>query len=399
MSLTGMRLRNYRCFPDTGFVELKPLTLVLGKNNSGKSALVRAPLVWSTGFRTTSPVPLDLELIDDLKIVDSFTDLIHGGRPHGSIRGEFRLGDSTFTATIQNVDELRTQIITHVGLIGPQVEYSVDWQSDSPLDAPLYVIDDGSPEVRLPSAIAFAGLECLEPDAANLNPSYPRIRYLGPFRQQPEWRYRFPRRLPADVGVSGQNALGVLARSREVLDRLNPKLREWLPGWEIDITEFGGMYSVFLFRTDNPQVRVNVADTGAGVAQALPLYIQRALDETRRPTGSVLEIVEQPELHLHPAAHAALADLYVKAVGKATRFLIETHSETLLLRLRRRIAEGRLNADDVAIYFVEHDGSTAQVRRIKIDHHGNLDYWPRGVFSEDYDELRELAKAQEVRSS
>lgn len=66
---------------------MRPVTLVLGRNNSGKSALVRAPLVLATGFRTDSPAPLDLDLLGE-EIFDSFTDLICGGRPHGSIRIE-----------------------------------------------------------------------------------------------------------------------------------------------------------------------------------------------------------------------------------------------------------------------------------------------------------------------
>ncbi|GAA0377234.1 hypothetical protein Acor_30650 [Acrocarpospora corrugata] len=73
------------------------------------------------------------------------------------------------------------------------------------------------------------------------------------------------------------------------------------------------------------------------------------------------------------------------------RFLVETHSETFLLRLRRRIAEGSVAAADVAVYFVENEGGSASARRIEIDSMGNLDYWPRGVFAEDF-ERRELSR-------
>jgi predicted ATPase len=94
-----------------------------------------------------------------------------------------------------------------------------------------------------------------------------------------------------------------------------------------------------------------------------------------------------------------LADLYLAAVKRtSTRFLIETHSETLLLRLRRRIAEG-LDPATVAVYFVDRVAGVSVARRIHIDADGNLDYWPTGVFSEDFEETRKLALAQRERRS
>ncbi|MGB6162118.1 MAG: AAA family ATPase [Pseudonocardiaceae bacterium] len=92
MSLVRMALTNYRCFAKRLDIELRPITVVLGRNNSGKSALVRAPLVLSTGFHTDSPAPLDLDLLGE-EILDSFTDLIYGGRPHGSIRIELEFDE------------------------------------------------------------------------------------------------------------------------------------------------------------------------------------------------------------------------------------------------------------------------------------------------------------------
>jgi len=180
----------------------------------------------------------------------------------------------------------------------------------------------------------------------------------------------------------------------KLLQRVNAELESCLPGWNIDITERGDMFSLVLTSLSDASLTVNIADGGAGVAQVLPIFVQRALDILSPPRRPVLEIVEQPELHLHPAAHAALADLYLEAIRlTSVRFIVETHSETLLLRLRRRIAEG-LDPSFVALYFVDHDGSKASVKKINIDEKGSLDYWPAGVFSEDYDEARKLTKAQ-----
>ena len=122
--------------------------------------------------------------------------------------------------------------------------------------------------------------------------------------------------------------------------------------------------------------------------------VQRALDVVDPPKGPTLEIVEQPELHLHPAAHRGLADIYISAAQRSdTRFIVETHSETFLLRVRRRVAEGIVDPNILAVYFLENSKGIATVRPINIAADGSIDYWPTGIFSEDYEEARALAKA------
>jgi len=115
---------------------------------------------------------------------------------------------------------------------------------------------------------------------------------------------------------------------------------------------------------------------------------------------SFLDFVEEPELHLHPAAHAPLADLFLAtaATGRG-QVILETHSENLLLRIRRRVAEGAADPDIVALYWIEDrtDGSSS-VRRIQILPDGEVDFWPEGVFSESYQEVRALRYAARTRA-
>jgi AAA ATPase-like protein/uncharacterized protein DUF3696 len=423
MSLVRMALANYRCFRDRQELELRPLTIVLGKNNSGKSALVRAPLVFEAGVRSGSPAPLDLDGLDE-NTLDSFTDLVYGHRPHGSIDIELHVETDRhllgLRASVQNIAEYRTQVVealemwswAHGGRQHRRARFS--WEvAEPPTDPNNYTIaynahtDTGVP-------VEFHGLlpanryhprdaqEVLE-DARAIRRGYPMIRYFGPFRNRPQRRYRLPARMPADIGIAGEQTAGALAsdyvRGQGRLARdINESLAHDLPGWGIEVEERGGMYSINLVSRDDDSLRVNLADTGAGVSQVLPILAQRAMDRLDPPPVSTLEIVEQPELHLHPAAHRAVADLYAQAVTHTgVRFLIETHSETLLLRIRRRIAEGKLDPESVAVYFVEHNKGAATLRGIGIDGDGNLDYWPTGVFSEDYEETRALATAQMMK--
>jgi hypothetical protein len=425
MSLVRMVLSNYRCFKEPQEIELRPLTIVLGRNNSGKSALVRAPLVLHTGIHTSSPAPLDLDQLDE-QMLESFTDLVHAGRSHGSIALGVGLatpdGPVTLAATIQDIDEYRMQVARLVELERTDGCFHFDWVQEEPLTMGEVRYRVSADRVSLvETRVGFHGLlpdpttlgKTLSADHTTrladlvgaVRDAYPSIRYVGPFRDRPTRRYRLPAHPPSDVGTAGENAAGILAsdfvrQGGRLVERVNSALAEFLPGWSVRVAERAGVYAVLLRADGDSSLEINLADTGTGVAQALPLFVQRAKDTSEPPSRPTLEIVEQPELHLHPAAHGPLAQLYAGAVlSTPVRFLIETHSETFLLRIRRLVAEGVLDADQVAVHFVEHDHGAAQVRQIHIDDGGNLDYWPTGVFSEDYEETRALAAAQQAREA
>ncbi|HET8681920.1 MAG TPA: DUF3696 domain-containing protein [Micromonosporaceae bacterium] len=420
MFLARMALASYRCFDQRQDIELRPVTVILGRNNSGKSALVRAPVVLDTGIRTDSPAPLDLDLLGE-EMLESFNDLIYGNRPHGSITVELGFDDRSepplqLAATVQHIDEYRTQVVSSLEFRDGTAGVRLEWEPTDPPDkVSRYTVEaEGR---RFPGApVIFHGLlpadlsrlpgemvDQLTTTARKIRDSYPTIRYFGPFRDRPQRRYRLPTRMPTEVGASGEYAAGILASDAtrmqgRLIRQINRSLADNLPGWTVGVVERGGMYSVVLTSRDDDTLTVNLADAGTGVAQELPIFVQRVVDILDPPQRPVLEIIEQPELHLHPAAHAALADLYLSAAERTgVRFLIETHSETLLLRLRRRIAEGRYPPSTVAVYFVDHRDGAATVRRVGVDADGQLDYWPAGVFSEDYEETRALANAQLAR--
>ncbi|MDG6105163.1 DUF3696 domain-containing protein [Dactylosporangium aurantiacum] len=423
MTFVRMALTGYRSFADRQEIELRPITIVLGRNNSGKSALVRAPLVINSGIATNSTAPLDLDRFGD-DTLDSFTDLIYGGRPHGSIRIELDLlsvgaGQVEPTlhvdATVQNIDEYRLQLVSDTTIrVGHQTaRFTWDGVDPQPERQRYLISRDGAAPVA--GAVRFAGLlpnavQFRDPDASTWSPrrfassairaAFDEIRYLGPFRDRPARGYRLPTRRHRTVGFSGEHTAPILAsdfvrNQGRLLRQVNRMFEQSLEGWEVDVVERGALFTMILRSRNARNLQVNLADTGTGVAQALPILVQRAMDVLNPPSGPTLEIVEQPELHLHPAAHADLADLYLQAATQTSvRFLIETHSETMLLRLRRRIAERVIPADLVAVYFVDQVDGTSHAHRIFIDDKGNVDYWPAGIFAEDYEETRKLAEAQ-----
>ena len=139
---------------------------------------------------------------------------------------------------------------------------------------------------------------------------------------------------------------------------------------------------------------VSHKDVGIGISQVLPVIV------TAYSSKQKLIAIEQPEIHLHPALQAELGDVFIEsALGEnKNTFLIETHSEHLLLRIMRRIREttsGNLpegllpiKPEDVMILFVEPDGSRSIVREMPLNERGDLvKEWPGGFFEEDFKEL------------
>ncbi len=147
--------------------------------------------------------------------------------------------------------------------------------------------------------------------------------------------------------------------------------------------------------TTRNRLHVRVPDVGVGISQLLPVVVA-ALD----PGRPGITAIEQPELHLHPRVQVELGDLFASQAAKGGIFLIETHSEHLLLRFMKRMRQtydGALGngnptvrPEDIAVYFVEidPDGTETLIREMPLNERGELvKAWPGGFFEEDLHEI------------
>ena len=112
----------------------------------------------------------------------------------------------------------------------------------------------------------------------------------------------------------------------------------------------------------------NLTDVGYGVSQSLPIAVQSVL----KSTSSRL-LLQQPEVHLHPRAQAAMGSFFATLVAaKHREFVIETHSDYLVDRVRVEVARGKLKAEDVLILFFERPHIETKVHELTLDLHGNI---------------------------
>ncbi|MBW8723232.1 MAG: DUF3696 domain-containing protein, partial [Polaromonas sp.] len=109
-----------------------------------------------------------------------------------------------------------------------------------------------------------------------------------------------------------------------------------------------------------------------------------------------ITIAEQPEIHLNPRLQCILADLFVQMATSGHRIVVETHSEHLIVSLRKLIAEQKISPDQVGLYFVERTATASTIREIPISKNGNIEReaWPKGFFDEALREALALATAQ-----
>ena len=213
---------------------------------------------------------------------------------------------------------------------------------------------------------------------------------MGPFRRPPERWYIFTGTSPQDVGYRGDLLPDLLFRRPELIKETNRWLEQLDMGYELEVKPVGpnsgDLFEVRLIDVRRKE-RVNVAlpDVGFGVSQLLPFVVQSLVSEEQ------IISIEQPEVHVHPRLQADLGDLLAEAIKepRQNQFIVETHSEHLILRLQRLVYEKRIKPEDVSVIYISRGPEGAKSQRLHLDEEGDfIDEWPNGFFPERLRELR-----------
>lgn len=194
------------------------------------------------------------------------------------------------------------------------------------------------------------------------------------------------------LGLDGRQAPQWLRADPELADAVGSWFEKHMDGWRLSLSQSNESFNLRVGMSR--AMATNLAQAGVGLQQVLPVVLHQ-LWRQRPGSGTFLDVVEQPELHLHAAAQAPLADLFIDtALQGRGSVLVETHSEQILLRVQRRVAEGVLSHDRVALYFVDVTAEGSQLCPVGINPDGEVEWWPDGVFEEDFHEVAAISRAQ-----
>ena len=136
-------------------------------------------------------------------------------------------------------------------------------------------------------------------------------------------------------------------------------------------------------------VTTALTDVGFGVSQVLPVLVLLYYV----PKGSTV-LMEQPEIHLHPAVQSGLADVMLNvARERDVQIVVESHSEHLMRRLQRRVAEEEASSEDVKLYFVSSNRGRAHVDDLALNEWGEIENWPEKFFGDEMGEIAAITAA------
>jgi predicted ATPase len=452
--LRRLRIQNFKAWRDTGLIELAPLTVFFGPNSSGKSSLNHFLMMLRQTVRSadrnnvfdfgdaSAAVSLgsfrdvvfghDIEneisfasewvLSAPLRIRDPRSGKRYAGSRLGFSASARQAGDRERTVQLERLEyRLSAEESDELQLsatLARDEKRTDRWR----LETERYeMVRSPGRRWELPKPVQFYGFPTeaqlyfqntafLSDLELTLEERLSSISYLGPLRSIPERLYSWSGNDPLDVGWQGQNAVQAVLAGRE--RRLNWKWRsptkpfeQVIAAWLVRLGLLHS-FSVEPIAPDRDEYEVKVktaprseevklTDVGFGVSQVLPVVVQCFY-----AAANSTVLIEQPEIHLHPSVQAALADLFIAAVraredstDRGLQLIVESHSEHLLRRLQRRIAEGEISERDVALYFCYSGPNGSDMDRLEVNTYGDILNWPPDFFG---DEVEDVAVQAEV---
>lgn len=406
-------INNVRCFQSLANARVRPLTLLVGENSTGKTTLLGCYAVLLRMFHVG---PFRLEDFDFNEApfnLGSFKDIVRTQNRNESETDEFEIGLG------YNADDTNKKSLSAIfkNVDGQPFLNSLVWRIDETClrierlnKQSLSVIVDGeSMELNVPLEIVFAtlrfrGVHYAKEDTKNIPKGIREIgrffdtwwgsddsreqfwsksfllRALAPLRASPERTYNPAKETTSPAGNHVPMMMMRLSRSQK---KSWKKLHDQL----VTFGEESGMFSDITVKnfgqdmSDPFQIQVkvrsnthaNLMDVGYGVSQCLPILVD--VNDSKETQF----ILQQPEVHLHPRVQAELATFFVQSVNTAkNRFLIETHSDYIIDRVRINVRQGLIPADDVSILYFEPKEDSVAVHNLWMDKYGNLEGAPQG---------------------
>ena len=416
-----IRLRNFRCFRDEQKARIAPLTLLVGDNSTGKTSFLAAVrAIWETAYQSIEPdfraPPYDLGAFHEIvtsrggeknraasfeigfigwmrriPIKFNVTFRSHAAAPFPAEMSweaedlwiKYR-GAAGANATIDfgaGNESWRINTERRYRQMGPFGSSWIHW-----IRRAVYEFDGSQNQLeKLDNTQKEPSQDDLSKFTRLLSKFtvIPRREHLfasAPIRSNPRRTYD-PIRLSPDPEGSYVPTYfaNIHFQDREQWLRLKAKIEEFghASGLfnEIGVKQLGDMeggpfqLEITKFDKTGKGQKRNLIDVGYGVSQILPV-----LAELSRSNGPPMFLFQQPEVHLHPSAQAALGSLFCETAALGRQVIVETHSDYIVDRILLDVRDRRtrLKSEDVSILFFEREGQDVSIHSIRIDEEGNV---------------------------
>lgn len=449
--LNYLKIKNFKGWKDTGPIQMSPITLFFGANSSGKSSIGqflmmlkqtvenadRKTVLYPDGKNTAVQLGSFQDMVyhHDVQQMISFNyvwtnsnRLIFNIESDQNFTGELMSFESS-VRFVENAIVLNSfhyvlindgQDALSVGMYRDEnAHYSLRSNSRNLYLNPL-IRNPGSKD-GLGTPVRFYGF----PDEVvayyqhaefvqllNLwhEKLFRSLFYLGPMRTKADRLYTWMGNAPESVGYSGEYTIPAILAARGRKLSMGPDQTEQpfeaiianalqtmglIESFKVSpISDQRQEYEVKIC-TRGSEDEVNLTDVGFGISQVLPVLVQCFY----APQGSII-LMEQPEIHLHPSAQSALADVMIDVINSCEngqprniQLIIESHSEHFLRRLQRRIAEDVVSQDKVSAYFANITKTPATLDPLELDKYGNIRNWPDNFFGDEMTDITKQAQA------
>ncbi|MBE6043449.1 AAA family ATPase [Clostridium thermopalmarium] len=437
----SIEFMNFKAFKDSGKVDLKKINILVGPNSGGKSSFIKGILL----LKNTMESKYKETAIDMNKEIGDYTSLVYNHDYNNKIGFKIEFNKDSLKKSLNTeyilfkmAYEIRNKAKEDVKdildeLIKKSESYSlneisfflnknekerivvdkfkVKYEGDKELEiywnGQDYCVNINDIIIKIPNlivpdrfcfkineehlteatidelkniAIVYVTFEIIK---IKLKEFTENIIYISSFRNKPE-RVEYITKLSCfdTVGSRGENMISTLmSAENNTREKINFWLKEFDLAESIEVKSFGnGTYSLFI-KDKSTGITNNLLDVGVGTSQLLPIIV-----ESINSKDNSTIIIEEPEVHIHPGAQSKLGDLFVECCKEGNKqFIIETHSIFLVTQIEILVAQGKIDAKDVGVYYFRYGENGAIVKDMKLSSNGQFEEsWPTGFFDVNY---------------
>lgn len=374
MLLDSVYCAGYRAFDSESALRLKPLTVIFGRNNSGKSTLVRLPMFIAASL--VNQEDYYVTSAGGLSFATSFQELASIDQPHPRLSyGATWAKSKSLGVELQYVNSQEGRDSVQLASLNvDEARYQFDLAMVEHLPSRDLLHRELNEAARRTLKERTSEMQLISDGILHVHSSRPWLSSSFEMRSPQAWKT--------------SETPYLLVEHRDLLRQVNEWFNNSLDGTSLDIERAAFAFRVVVKGAED-RAAVNVSQAGRGTQSVIPVATLLTAVASGSHDASLV-LVEEPEAHLHPSAHGATADLLISCASKA-QVLVETHSENLILRLRRRIAERQLSASAVGLYYVD---AGHALHEIHLDDDGVATNWPSGVFEYDVEEAEAIVAAK-----